>query len=305
MWRTKAGRWTLPALLATVFAACTGPVPSPVASATASPVPTPTATPTSAKPTPSASPEPTATVTPIPSDWPLLADPDALTRICEASPDGEFDDTIRCGGAIEEALRALGAKARAVLRADFAYGPVCPPGVLCPVTPDAGHVVFSWPARPLPVVRVALDEYGAIVAYPPEPLPFEPPPPPVVTSPPAARPDVGEMPPPEVAHRAPYPYCGQDGGGLIGPVDEVGRRCFLDSVLTGRAAEFVVRLVTVEGDPVTEVWRFAGSGPIVVYVDQTQDSFSTGGWLRLACSLVRDAAPWTFERGDCTVTRLP
>lgn len=304
-WRVAIGRRSLPALLAIAFAACTGPVPSPTATPTSSPVATPSATPTGAGPARSPSPGPTSAATPIPPDWPLHADPDALTRICEEPPDGDLDDVLHCGGAIEAALRALGTGARAVGRADFAYGPVCPPGAPCPLTPDAGHVVFWWPARPLPVVRVALDEYGAVVAYPPEPLPFEPPPAPAIVSPPAARPDVGEMPPPEVAGRAPYPYCGHDGGGLIGPLDRVGRRCFVESVLAGKAAEFIVRLVTVEGDPATDVWRFAGSGPIVVFVDQTQDTFSAGGWLRLTCSLVLDAEqPWELGRTDCTATPL-
>ncbi|MDO8751331.1 MAG: cytochrome c3 family protein [Dehalococcoidia bacterium] len=54
--------------LLTIFAACTGPAPTPTAAPTATPMPTPTATPTR---TPTATPMPTPTATPTRTPTPI------------------------------------------------------------------------------------------------------------------------------------------------------------------------------------------------------------------------------------------
>jgi len=115
-----------------------------------------------------------------------------------------------------------------------------------------------------------------------------------------------------VRDRAALPSCGQETRTQTGRLNLEARRCFWDAYLAGRPAEFTSTRPTVEGDPITSIYRILAAGSIEVFVDQRRDRYSKGGWLRLACPGLRliDESQWLedFVPGlrddDCTVTPI-
>lgn len=106
-------------------------------------------------------------------------------------------------------------------------------------------------------------------------------------------PDAGEilgaMPtfegaPAEVAGRAPVPFCGRESLSLPdGAPDPAARDCFWQAHEEARAAEFVSENSTMEGDPITWIYRSLEGGGAIVYVDSTKDRWSAMTWLRIEC----------------------
>lgn len=91
--------------------------------------------------------------------------------------------------------------------------------------------------------------------------------------------------PAAVASRTVLPSCGvEDAIRQDGPWNELARACFWDAYQKQRPAEFATTRLTIEGDPITWIYRILGPGHAEVFFDQTQDHWSAGGWLRLDCS---------------------
>ena len=105
----------------------------------------------------------------------------------------------------------------------------------------------------------------------------------VFPSPVASAPPEPTGAPRVVVDRSPLPPCGSETTTQTDGFNVAGRRCFWDAYLNRRAAEFVSTRPTVEGDPITLIFRLLGDGRIEVFEDQTHDRFSWGGWLRLDC----------------------
>jgi hypothetical protein len=81
------------------------------------------------------------------------------------------------------------------------------------------------------------------------------------------------------------PSCGvEDATGQDDPWNEVARACFWDAYHARRQAEFASTRLTIEGGPITCAYRILGAGRVEVFIDQTQDRYSSGPWLRLDCS---------------------
>lgn len=79
------------------------------------------------------------------------------------------------------------------------------------------------------------------------------------------------------------PACGEETIGVGVSGDPAARDCLWAAYEAQRPAELVTHMTSIEGDPVTYVYRVLPGGSVEVFVDQTQDLYSTGGWLRLAC----------------------
>ena len=78
------------------------------------------------------------------------------------------------------------------------------------------------------------------------------------------------------------------------------RTCFIDAVSNGLRAEFVSVFSTIEGDPITEIYRTDETGSVTVLVDSTRDRFGSGRWESAVCSeLVMDADSGLFIRSEC------
>lgn len=84
--------------------------------------------------------------------------------------------------------------------------------------------------------------------------------------------------PSEVAFRKPLPSCGSEVLTRDGGFNVDGRRCLWDAHEAGRPAEFVSTERSVEGDPVTYIYRVLGPGQVVVFVDTTRDRYGSRGW---------------------------
>ena len=77
-------------------------------------------------------------------------------------------------------------------------------------------------------------------------------------------------------------------------------RCILNALANGRRAELIVRLATIEGDPITEYVRVVGRDRVEVFVDATRDS--EGGpearWSHWLCRGLEEQGGY-LNRVDC------
>jgi hypothetical protein len=127
------------------------------------------------------------------------------------------------------------------------------------------------------------------------------------------RPSAPALPnaPVEVSNRQPLPHCGRESTVDNGEANVVGRRCFWDAYQAGHAAEFISTQPTVEGDPVTLVYRALGNGLVEIFVDITYDMSGSNPpprWIRLDCRTLAliDGAPDqpALGPGDCDESAL-
>jgi hypothetical protein len=112
-----------------------------------------------------------------------------------------------------------------------------------------------------------------------------------------------------VANRTPLPPCGSETTTQSAGYNIGGRRCFWDAYLARRPAEFISTQPTVEGDPFTLIYRILPAGGVEIFVDQTRDRYSMGGWVRLDCaslSLIPEGRgqPAFGSTSDCLETTL-
>ena len=105
--------------------------------------------------------------------------------------------------------------------------------------------------------------------------------------------------PREVAERAPLPLCGQeevmpDGSGT----DEDARGCFLDAWRAGERAELFSTCRTVEGDPITQVFRSLGADRLQLFIDSSHDRYGgRPGWQVVMCRALEPAPPTASRCG--------
>lgn len=257
--------------------------------------PTPNASQT---PSPVRSPGGSAVATSTPSPGPVV-DPTNVTRLCEVA---RFDtpSDLACSEAVAAALGAMGLMETEVVRAEVRWQLICRPDTPCPTPePNAVEVVVLLRTGDAVSATVRRDSDGRLHAGPPVPVhgsalatppPFDPPA--------AGRYDLGEGLPNELATRSPAPLCGEEDAGMAGPFDSAARKCFLDSVLNRSAAEFLSHRADIEGAGFTELWRFGGKGPLVVYTE------TRGVWQKLLCALLLVGGNQVLDHTDCAYAPL-
>jgi hypothetical protein len=89
--------------------------------------------------------------------------------------------------------------------------------------------------------------------------------------------------PAAVRERSALPSCGSESVAAGGRANLDGRRCFWSAYEEGRPAEFVSTQRTIEGDPITSIYRVLPGGAAEVFIDSTKDAWSARTWLHLAC----------------------
>lgn len=119
--------------------------------------------------------------------------------------------------------------------------------------------------------------------------------------------------PSQVALRDPLPVCGiEQSSGPGNTPSEAVRRCFLEAFMEGRPAEVVIILTTIEGDPITTIYRTRPGQPIEVFVDSTRDTFGSGAWETYGCTGLHEIQPGdpsgaavseVFQLDGCTEAR--
>ena len=95
-----------------------------------------------------------------------------------------------------------------------------------------------------------------------------------------------------VRDRVALPSCGEERVRTGVDPNVAGRRCLWSAYRERRPAEFVTTQWSIEGDPITYVYRVLPGGAVEVFIDSTQDVWSARTWLHLACpglSLVEGA----------------
>lgn len=112
----------------------------------------------------------------------------------------------------------------------------------------------------------------------------------------------------QVAHRAPLPSYGRETVTRSGGFDVEGRRRFWDAYLAGRPAEFASTQPSVEGDPVTTIYRVISPGRVEIYVDATKDRFGSGAWEKYTCRGLRlvpggPVEPWFAGDASCVESK--
>jgi hypothetical protein len=204
-----------------------------------------------------------------------------------------------CTDVIGRVLLALGPDARSVQAAWFRPGSPCPPNARCIAPPrGSSYVVVRLESGAVGVVRVAFEGGELIIGQPEDPT-YDIWPSSGETAPAPAVPDVGPGAPEELTHRDPLPQC----------VDErrpefvhTARQCFFEAILDGRGAELVSRTVDEAGDPVVEVYRYAGRGPVLVY---RSASPAGPGWVRSDCAIgPANDDRFIFVVAECLSTEL-
>jgi hypothetical protein len=203
------------------------------------------------------------------------------TRICDIGVGAEAPP-ISCTEAIGEVLLVLGPEARSAQAAWFRPGAPCPPNARCFAPPlGSAYVVVRLEGSRTEIIRLAVDGGEVIVGEREDPS-FDIWPPSGEAIPAVGRPDPGHDAPAEVAAREAMPLCGD----LREGVDDqrVARRCFFGAVQDGRPAELVIRSVAAAANPAVRIHRFAGRGPVLVYVYWSARPVGPG-WVRDDCAI--------------------
>lgn len=216
-----------------------------------------------------------------------------MTRLCE-SDEFSVPSDLACSDAIAVALNSVADQPGAVARVEIRWQVICEAGPCATPAPETAQAIIRYvDGRAVGVVIRRLDA-GGISAERPVTLRSVD----LETPPPFAAPSKGlapvTSPPAEVAARTPAPLCGIESAGLAGPFDARARTCFLAAVLNSSPSEFLSIRADIEGRPFTELWRFGGRGPVVVY------SAGPGGWSKLTCSLLLlNDGRQQFNHTDC------
>jgi hypothetical protein len=107
--------------------------------------------------------------------------------------------------------------------------------------------------------------------------------------------------PDRFADRPVLPDCGRAVSNIM-QAEPVGAAvdCFDAALAAGRAAELVVDVTTVEGDPVTLYYRALPDGGMEMFDDSREDGFGSGGWSYNRCPEARSFGAW----GPCESRRL-
>jgi hypothetical protein len=227
---------------------------------------------------------------PSPSGSPV--DPEAVTRLCRAATFAEPVD-LACSEAAEAALEVAGRRG-VVSSVEIGWNFLCPADPCPTPTPTAVQAIIRYLGLE-PIGVVVRDSGGQLSAE--SPVPIDPSalgtPPPFVAPPDALAP-LANAPPALLAREA-LPYCGRETAGLGGPFNATARACFLSAVLNTQRAEFLSLRSDVEGMPFTELWRFEGKGPVLVYTS------GPDGWSKHSCALnLVDDHARQFDHTECS-----
>lgn len=207
-----------------------------------------------------------------------LAAASGPTRICDTIQEAE-PPPFSCTDVIRRVLLKLGPEAPFIRAAWFRPGTPCPPNARCIAPPPgSAYVVVRLENGRAAIVRVTFQGDELAVGEPEEPT-FDVWPASGEAIPAVGRPDTAPGAPPELVEREPLPLCGEE---LQGGFDRVARACFFGAVLDGRPAELVTRRVSESGELHLDIFRFAGRGPVVVYVAPIPPE---PGWLRGECAI--------------------
>lgn len=94
-------------------------------------------------------------------------------------------------------------------------------------------------------------------------------------------------------------FCGVEELGHSGAPDAAVRECVWQAYQRGEPVEFVSRLITTEGAPVTTTYTLLGPDRVLVYQD-SQDRFGRFGVFRSTCTGVEPDPREVFRFAGCS-----
>jgi len=113
-------------------------------------------------------------------------------------------------------------------------------------------------------------------------------------------------PPDWVTNREALPACGAEEVTAGRQPNREARECLLDAWREGRAAELISERPSVEGDPITTIYRVMPDGTMDMFIDATRDRFGSGEWERYVCTGLRPVRAedglgeeWVFVEEGC------
>ena len=86
--------------------------------------------------------------------------------------------------------------------------------------------------------------------------------------------------------------CGVENLELGTEMDQEGRRCLLEAFEAGTPAQFVSRMISIEGDPIVRTYAVFGPGDLRIAHDARQDRFGSGRIEYLRCARLVPVADW-------------
>ncbi len=92
-----------------------------------------------------------------------------------------------------------------------------------------------------------------------------------------------------VEERRPMPSCGAYEVGLAAELPaeaRTARDCFLSAFGAGREAELAITVTSIEGDPITTIYRVLGPNDVELFVDASADKFAEVKEYQQRCTAV-------------------
>ena len=86
--------------------------------------------------------------------------------------------------------------------------------------------------------------------------------------------------------------CGFENLELGSEVNQDGRRCLLEAFEAGTPAQFISRMISIEGDPIVRTYAVFGPRDLRIAHDARQDRFGSGTIEYLRCARLVPVADW-------------
>ena len=102
------------------------------------------------------------------------------------------------------------------------------------------------------------------------------------------------------ADRRRMPSCGTytAPAGELADADRTARACFLDAFRQGEQKELTITVTSIEGDPITTIYRVLGAGDLELFVDASADEFAAVKTYHQRCTSV-DVEGNALNAGGC------
>lgn len=114
----------------------------------------------------------------------------------------------------------------------------------------------------------------------------------------------GGGPSESVDNRRRMPSCGAYDApvGALAPESRSARDCLLTAFREGREAEVAITVVSIEGDPITTIYRVLGPLDVELFVDASADKFGAVDTYHQRCTSVAEEGTGLVATGCTTLS---
>jgi hypothetical protein len=99
------------------------------------------------------------------------------------------------------------------------------------------------------------------------------------------------------------PSCGANDAvaGELPAEAQAARDCFLAAYGAGREAELAITVISIEGDPITTIYRVLGANDVELFVDASADEFAEVKTYQQRCTAVVEDGPGLAAANCATI----